>query len=207
MSTLAKNLNPWPALEIATQDGRRQRSDRSRRQIIEAMFELTRIGVISPTAAQVAEKAGVGLRTVFRHFEDMDTIFEEITEELTAITMPLIAAPLKETHWRHQLSEIVDRNADIYELIFPWQVALITRRFRSDVLQRQYQREVKMLQSSIKSILPANVTKDRTLFAAIEVTLTFATWRRLREDQDLSPQMAKDTLKRTLTSLTADVPD
>ena len=52
-------------------DGRRQRSARSRAAIIEASFELMQEGVLAPTAQQIAERAGVGIRSFFRHFEDM----------------------------------------------------------------------------------------------------------------------------------------
>ena len=55
-------------------DGRALRSERSRRPIVEALFALVGEGVLQPTAQQVADRAGVGIRTVFRHFEDMDAL-------------------------------------------------------------------------------------------------------------------------------------
>ena len=54
-------------------DGRRQRSRASRAKIIKAFMELMKSGDPSPSAARVAERAGVGLRSVFRHFDDMDS--------------------------------------------------------------------------------------------------------------------------------------
>ena len=53
-------------------DGRRQRSQRSREKILRAYWELMLAGDMSPSAAAIAEHAGVGLRSVFRHFEDLD---------------------------------------------------------------------------------------------------------------------------------------
>ncbi|MEO1661217.1 MAG: helix-turn-helix domain-containing protein [Pseudomonadota bacterium] len=196
---------PWPALETQAKDGRRRRSGRSRRQIIEALFDLLREGKMSPTAVEVADRANVGLRTVFRHFEDMESIFEEMTEELKSVTMPRVMAPLESAAWRDRLFELSDRIADIYESVFPMQVALVIRRFQSDFLTKQYQSEVDLLRSTLSSILPDKIVKDRDLFAAIEVNLTFATWRRLREDQNLSVRSAKSTLNRILTALIADV--
>lgn len=61
-------------------DGRRKRGDQSRRQIVDAMIELVRSGEMSPSAAQVAERAGVGLRTVFRHFDEMEILYREMAE-------------------------------------------------------------------------------------------------------------------------------
>lgn len=197
--------SPWPKLVPGSEDGRRLRSDRSRRAIIEALFELMREGEMRPTAADVADRANVGLRTVFRHFEDMESIFEEMTDELKTVIMPRVLAPFVATEWREQLLEMADRNADIYEDVFPMQVALVIRRFQSDFLTQQYKSEVNLLRSSLKSFLPKPIVQDRALFAAIEVNLTFATWRRLREDQHLSVKRAKETLRLILTSLVAPI--
>jgi len=204
MSARAKKKTPWPRLEVDTDDGRRLRSGRSRRQIIEALFDLMREGQMNPTAVIVAERAGVGLRTVFRHFEDMESIFEEMTNELKVVIMPRVLAPLESETWRDKLFELADRNADIFEDVFPMQVALIIRRFQSDFLSGQYKSEVDLLRSVLKSILPPQIVKDRILFAAIEVNLTFATWRRLREDQNLSIANAKKTIQLTLSALLKD---
>ena len=205
MSILSKQKSPWPEYEADTADGRRQRSERSRRQIIEAMFELMREGNIRPSATDVAERAGVGLRTVFRHFEDMDSIFEEMTEDLKKIVMPMVFAPYEASGWRDRLMEAVDRKAQIYELVFPMQAALFARRSGSAFLQRQYEYEVSLVRSTLQSILPDAVITDRTLFAAIEVNHSFATWHRLREDQSLSVETATDTIKRTMSALIADI--
>lgn len=159
---------------------------------------------MNPTAVIVAERAGVGLRTVFRHFEDMESIFEEMTNELKVVIMPRVLAPLESETWRDKLFELADRNADIFEDVFPMQVALIIRRFQSDFLSEQYKSEVDLLRSVLKSILPPQIVKDRILFAAIEVNLTFATWRRLREDQNLSIANAKKTIQLTLSALLKD---
>ncbi|MEO1306033.1 MAG: TetR/AcrR family transcriptional regulator [Pseudomonadota bacterium] len=198
-----KKKSPWPALQVESDDGRRQRSGRSRRQIIEALFELMREGEMTPTAVAVADRANVGLRTVFRHFEDMESIFEEMTEDLNAVMMPRVIAPLKGETWQDKLMELVERNARLYEDVFPMQVALIIRRFQSEFLTGQYKREVKILRSALKGFLPKRVVQDRTLFAAIEVNLTFATWRRLRQDQNLSVANSTETLKVIMRALIA----
>jgi len=204
LSISSEKKTPWPELEDTSDDGRRKRSGRSRRQIIEAMFELLREDDMTPTALAVAERAGVGLRTVFRHFEDMESIFEEMTEELKAVTMPKVIAPFEATDWRDQLMELVDRNAELWEEVFPMQVALVVRRFQSDFLQKQYQSEVQLLRSAFKSFLPKDIIENRALFSAIEVNFTFATWRRLREDQGLSVGAAKETLKLVMRALIAE---
>ncbi len=69
--------------DLAT-DGRIQRSERSRTSIVQAILELIGEGSLSPTAQQVAERADVGVRTVFRHFSDMETLFATMNDRLVA---------------------------------------------------------------------------------------------------------------------------
>ncbi|MEO9971334.1 MAG: TetR/AcrR family transcriptional regulator [Hyphomonadaceae bacterium] len=205
MSTKSQSKIPWPKLETVTEDGRRQRSDRSRRRIIEALFDLIGEGNMSPSAVSVAERAEVGLRTVFRHFEDMDSIYDEMTAELTEAIKPKIEAPYEATTWRERLMESVDKRADIYETVFPMKVCMSLRRFQSDFIKEQYERDIALMRSTLKSILPKEITSQRTLFAALETTLAFTTWRRLRQDQNLSVENAKESIRLMLNGLVADI--
>jgi len=66
------------SVSISKIDGRQQRSERSRQQIIDAMRKLVEAGVYIPTAQQVADEAEINIRTVFRHFSDMDQLYYEI---------------------------------------------------------------------------------------------------------------------------------
>ena len=196
---------PWPELETTTEDGRRQRSDRSRRRIIEALFDLIGEGDMSPSAVSVAERADVGLRTVFRHFEDMDSIYDEMTAELSDAVMPMIMAPYETTNWRDRLMESVEKRAEIFEMIFPMKVCMSLRRFQSDFIQTQYERDVALGRSTLKVILPEEIVSNRTLFAALETTLAFTTWRRLRQDQNLSVESARAAIRLMLNGLVADI--
>lgn len=205
MRTASKKKSPWPKLDLATQDGRRQRSDRSRRQIIEALFDLIAEGNMSPSAASVAERANVGLRTVFRHFEDMDSIYDEMTEQLMKAVMPKIVEPFKSVTWRDKLTEMVERRAELYEMIFPMRVCMTLRYHQSAFIQQQYKRDLALERSSLKAVLPQKVSSDRTLFAALEVILSFPTWRRLRQDQNLSIENAKKTVHLMLARSIADI--
>lgn len=205
MPSKTQSNSPWPKLETATEDGRRQRSDRSRRRIIEALFDLIGEGDMSPSAVSVAARANVGLRTVFRHFEDMDSIYDEMTAELTEAVMPKIKAPYTSSTWRGRLKEAVEKRADLYETIFPMKVCMSLRRFQSDFIKAQYERDVALMRSTLKSILPKEITAKRALFAALETTLAFTTWRRLRQDQNLSVENAKEAIGLMLTGLVADI--
>jgi AcrR family transcriptional regulator len=55
-------------------DGREQRSRRTRSAIVEAWLDLVEEGNTAPTARETADRAGIGLRTVFQHFGDMEDL-------------------------------------------------------------------------------------------------------------------------------------
>ena len=63
-------------------DGRHLRSQLSRDNIVTAMLELIEAGAISPSAEDVAARARVGLRSVFRHFKDMESLRREMLNRL-----------------------------------------------------------------------------------------------------------------------------
>jgi len=68
-----------PALTVAPSevrkvDGRRLRSERTRQAIIEAYLELLRRDPRMPTAAQLAERAGCSVRSIFERFSDLDAL-------------------------------------------------------------------------------------------------------------------------------------
>ena len=99
-----------PPLET---DGRRLRAVRSRDQIVEAMLALVGEGEMNPSAAQVAARAQVGLRSVFRHFEDMDALYREMSARIEAEILPLVSAPFVARDWRGRICELLARRAQI----------------------------------------------------------------------------------------------
>ena len=72
------------ATESPKLDGRLNRSVVTRNKIVETLTKLILEGQISPTAEQVALRANVGLRTVFRHFDNMDALYREISIDVDA---------------------------------------------------------------------------------------------------------------------------
>ncbi len=167
-------------------DGRRQRSSRSREQIVRAMIELVRSGEMQPAAARVAEKANVGLRTVFRHFEEMETLNREISAAIDQEILPIVGRPFVGKTWRDQFEELLQRRADIYERIMPLKIAGSLQRFRSPFLMKDYNRFLRMEREGLKRVLPQKVLNDAVLFSGIEMATGFEAWRRLRQDQGLS---------------------
>tara|TARA_R110000824_G_scaffold248451_1_gene437524 strand:- start:279 stop:893 length:615 start_codon:yes stop_codon:yes gene_type:complete len=194
---------PGPQANDDSSDGRRQRSERSRTQIVDALFALIREGDMNPSAARVAERAAVGQRTVFRLFEDMDSLFGEMAEQIQAEIMPIVLAPYTATDWKDRLGEMVRRRADVYERIFPVRVSANLRRFQSRFLMDEYRRNLILERESLKAVLPADRASDKQLVAALDVVTGFQAWRRLRQDQGLSAEEAEAVMQFMVDQLIA----
>ncbi len=69
-------------------DGRILRGERTRVLIVSAILELLRAGTVRPTAEQVAARAKVGVRTVFRHFDAMESLYAAMNATLAEEIRP-----------------------------------------------------------------------------------------------------------------------
>lgn len=61
-------------------DGRKARSTRTQRAVARGMLDCLENGIVQPTAKQVAERAAVSVRAVFRHFDDLESLFVSVSE-------------------------------------------------------------------------------------------------------------------------------
>lgn len=66
---------------------REEKSERSRRQVLDAALELfSHRGYRATTVRDIAEHAGVSIGNVYHHFPDKETIFRTLLEEFSRIT-------------------------------------------------------------------------------------------------------------------------
>ena len=68
------------ASEISIGDGRFARSQKTKDDIVQALLKLLK-DTPFPTAEQVAKESKIGLRTVYRQFKDMESIYLSLHEE------------------------------------------------------------------------------------------------------------------------------
>jgi AcrR family transcriptional regulator len=188
-------------------DGRRARSRSSRARIVSAMLELVGNGDVSPSAARVAEVAGVGLRSVFRHFDDMDALYREMCDAIEAKVIPIIMeVPIGDT-WKDRLLHTADKRARVFEAILPYRISANLKRFQSEFLMQDYKRMLRLESESLDAQLPPSVRDDTLGARAINVILSFQTWRLLRHDQELPVADACAVVRRLLEDAMSRLPD
>jgi AcrR family transcriptional regulator len=174
-------------------DGRRLRSEASRGRIVEAMIAIVREqgGLGLPPAELVAERAGVGLRTVFRLFEDMDGVYRAMQVVITAELEPLMEGPPPTGDARRDLETEIERRAKLFELILPLQIAADSQRHRSPALREGRARLVRLQREALRAVAPPALAARPEQMAALELAVSFEAWRRRRTDQAASPDKAR----------------
>ncbi|MBL0916187.1 MAG: TetR/AcrR family transcriptional regulator [Sphingopyxis sp.] len=187
----------------ARPDGRRERSRSSHKRIISAMMYLIEGGDLSPSAARVAEEAGVGLRTVFRHFDDMDALYREISQIIGERIWPVVTAPYPDNDWRANLRDLTRRRVRVFETMLPYRLAANIKRYQSPYLMGQYGQVVTMERELVLRLLPDSVNGDLYFVEALCAALSFQNWRAIRQDQGLSVEDASAVVAHMVDTLVA----
>lgn len=186
---------------VETLDGRRQRASASRRRIALAMLELVGEGETVPSAEQVADRAGVGRRTVFRLFSDMEGVYREMHAAMLERLAPKLATPFAAQGWRERLDEIVERRARMFEEMLPVKSASDAHRYASNFLQEEHRKLTQLQRNTLVAVLPASLAAQTDKVEALDLTLSFEAWRRLRHEQRLSIKQAMAVQRLTIAAL------
>jgi AcrR family transcriptional regulator len=192
-------------------DGRALRSARSREAVVDAMLDLLDEGSLRPGAAEIAARAGVSVRTVFRHFEDLEQLFATATEHQARRIGPLLLAPPPTGTLPERVDALVAHRANLYERIGPVRRAALRHEHFHHAVHDGLIRARRLLRrhliTSFASELEGLETSARaTTIAALESATSFAAWDNLRVEQRLSVAQARAAVRATVVALLERMP-
>jgi AcrR family transcriptional regulator len=183
-------------------DGRALRSERSRETIASALYALVGEGNLEPTAQQVAERADVGIRSVFRHFSDMEALYATLDARLLAEVMPMLrGGPPSDTSLRERAAALVSDRAALFERIAPYKRSSNLKRWRSPYLTEQHRKLVGELRARLLRWLPELCDAPDEIVEALDQAASFEAWDRLRSDQRLGRPRARAAMERSVRAL------
>lgn len=195
-----------PVLDVQITDGRRARTVASRARILEAMIDLLQAGVAQPSAEAVAAKAGVGVRTVFRLFSDVDGLYRGLQRTMAERLAPILAEPVTGS-LTERLDVMVGRRAQVFEEVARPKAFADMHRARSPELQETHKIFILTQRTLLLGHLDGLLPDDGDLAAALDLALSFDAWRRLRDDQGLSREAAERVMRRIARALVATIPN
>lgn len=171
-------------------DGRNARREENKRKVVAAMIALVREGDVSPSAHRVAERAQVGLRSVFRYFEDLDELYSEIGIETDNLVNAFLARHIDGKTWQVRLDAHIRLRAELYEQVLPFFVATQAHRHESAYIASQQTRFVALHRSLVLNMLPEKISNDALRREALILVLSIESWLQLRREQGLGPTEA-----------------
>ena len=181
-------MSKTPQTEVV--DGRRLRSERSRKAIVDAALALMNDGVLVPTAQQISNRAGVGIRSFFRHFEDMESLFETADEYIRDSYESLFLGGDRDGTLQERIEHAVERHADAYDKVRNMVLGSQAQLWRYKVLRKNYARSQRGLRRDLEDWLPELKSMTGDEREAVDAIASFEMCHRLREHQGLSKKVS-----------------
>lgn len=109
-------------------DGRTARRERNRTAVLDAVLELFGEGTTNPTPDEVATRSGVSLRSVYRYFDDRESLVRSAMEHHFQRIQPLFTIDLSaDEPLERRIVELVAQRIRLYESAAPVFRAAIAR--------------------------------------------------------------------------------
>ena len=190
-------------------DGRTLRSQRTRAAIVDANMALMMEGNLRPTAAQVAERAGVSLRTLWSHFPDLESLFAATGEKTLEVQYAHHSVIPADQPLEDRVRAFCRQRAAMLESIAGASRAAQLRLPFSEQLRRNRRRHNERLRTDIgqtfaPEIALAGAAADE-LVSALLVACTWPAWMGARDDLHLSVEEAERVMERTVMAILKDV--
>lgn len=180
--------------QIESIDGRRKRSARSRAAIITATLTLLDNGNLTPTARQIAEEAGVGLRSFFRHFEDMDSLLEAVDAQIRQHYESMFLLPMPDGDLETRLFDYINVLSNAFERLKRPMLSTQFQMWQSKALQKNWARNQRRLRNHLEKWVPELHALPQAQREAVHAVTSFDMWHRLRHHQSLSINDAREAM-------------
>ncbi len=187
-------------------DGRRLRSERTERQIVEAYIALARERQQVPTAAQIAERAGYSVRSIFERFPDLLALRLAAADHAIAERISEGALRDIEGDRPARIRAQVSLRAQGCEKWLPLWRVLNADHGGSDELKQRIYRVRLLVMARIEVVFRPELSalaapERRKIVIAIEALVDFESWGRMRELYRLSFEEARNVWIRALDRL------
>lgn len=188
----------------APRDGRRARRDRTRDLAADAFLDLLAEGVVRPTAQLVADRSGVSLRSIFRIFDDVETLHTAAVARQEVRVRHLFVAVSDYGALRERVDQTVEIYGRLYEAVAPIRRAALRAAPESAPLRDQLARIRRWQRAELERVFAQELARlDDTTTSALEMVLTFGAWDQLRSVQGLAPLEARAAVTRAVLALLA----
>lgn len=190
------------------------RSDalRNRDAVVDALLALYREGNLAPSSAEVAGRAGISPRSLFRYFADIDDLCRAAIERHQAAVAPLLAiAAAPEAPLALRIEALVEQRRRLFEAIGAVGAVSRLRAPFQPIIAAELANGRSYLRHQVRRLFAAELAalgpeQGAATLAAIDVLCSYESYQLLRHDQSLSRPRTAATLTSAFTALLREVP-
>jgi TetR/AcrR family transcriptional regulator, regulator of autoinduction and epiphytic fitness len=190
-------------------DGRRLRGQRTQTKVLEALLELVAEGEMRPTAQAVSNRAGVSLRTVYHHFEDV----EDVRRRALDLQRSRYQAGFRSIDPALPIEERIvvfcRQVRRLFEAITPIRRSMLADDPISTELRegRRRAREIRIAQLLATFPELAERTREaKELLAAVDVATSWPAWNYQRESLGRSAAACESVMATLMSALLVGMP-
>ena len=187
------------------EDGRRRRAADNREKTARAMFDLIRETGEVPTAKEVADRAQLSRRTVFRLFEDLEDVQRAAMEMQRAEVMQRFPPPMGGGPLDERIDALVDHRSALYEFIMPLRRVAERLKHRNALIRESQAKNRKLANAHLLGLfaedLPTEPAAREAVIDGLLAATAWSAWAHLRDDHGFSIERSKAAMRRTVAAL------
>jgi AcrR family transcriptional regulator len=190
----------------AQADGRVARGERTREAIVDALVALVEAGTLQPTGVEIAERAGVSLRSVRLHFPTREGLLLAAAARRAELMPPMAPVKADRPGLPALVSSFVEARARYLEATGPIRRAGAAFEPRSKAIGRvakalRHERR-RVTAETFAAVLASEPEESRAqLLDALDAASSGLTWDSLRLELQLSVEAASAVMARTIGAL------
>jgi AcrR family transcriptional regulator len=155
-------------------DGRSARRQRNRDAVLDALVELTTEGADDPSIDDIADRAGVSYRSVYRYFKDRSEMMDAATDRAMAWIQPLVAHATGDSDpddpLDHRIDAIVDARVELYFQIAEMVRAAMVQSFSNRRIHEHFQNAREISRGQIRSLFQPELSKFSPAECELRIT-------------------------------------
>ena len=191
------------SVSAAPIDGRRLRREQNREAVIDALVELFEEGLYNPSSSEIAERAGISPRSLFRYFDDVDDLNRAAIDRHLSTHRALFETEIDPSlPTDDKIARFVEARVELHETVASGARAARAAAPRREVVAAQLRETRSFLRGQVQSVFAAELAGERAvLLPAVDVLCSFESYEHLRADIGLSRTKATAAIVAALTDL------
>ena len=188
-------------------DGRRLRRALNREAVVDALLDLYQEGNLRPGTDEIAERAGISPRSLFRYFEDTDDLAGEAISRQLARALPLVQLEVTpDAPFADRVAAVVAQRVRLFDTL--GQAAYVSRLrapFQPRVAQTLSESR-RFLRSQLRSLFICELEamgdeRAAWALASSDVLVSFESYQLLTGDQGYAAEGASAVVAEALAAL------